>query len=212
MRKKFIFIGLFCLLLGSLYLKPSEYDKLMNPAIESKKINPNMTFGDEVEPQFPDEDENNKTIAGVDKNNNGVRDDVEIWINRTAEDQYIRVQLKDYYKKLFAMYEVFSRSNSSDLEKNELETQLREAMTCVSTSLYPYEKMYHLEKVERDRFYVNSLQTLTFNTSHRLELVSKANRYHYRTLREINTHDVGYCSPKVPLEYWEKVKKEYQKK
>lgn len=39
---------------------------------------------------MPDSTENSKTIAGIDSNNNGVRDDVEIWIHTEYQDKDTR--------------------------------------------------------------------------------------------------------------------------
>ena len=43
-------------------------------------------------PPMPDKKENDKTLLGIDSNNNGVRDDVEIWIyNRFKDNENYRV-------------------------------------------------------------------------------------------------------------------------
>ena len=39
-------------------------------------------------PPEPDETLNNSTLLGIDRNNNGVRDDVEIWIYETYKDKH----------------------------------------------------------------------------------------------------------------------------
>ncbi len=74
------------------------YEKLMEPVIKVKLANPNMTFDGEVEPPMPDPDENKKTVMGVDVNKNGVRDDIEIYINRTYADSNVRMALKQYVR------------------------------------------------------------------------------------------------------------------
>jgi hypothetical protein len=75
----------FLLILGGCY--PS-YNDLMSAAYKAKRAdpNPNPIFAGEEEPPIPDEDENNKTLLGIDKNQNGIRDDVDIWINRTGKN------------------------------------------------------------------------------------------------------------------------------
>jgi hypothetical protein len=81
-----IFVSLFILLLISGC--DSEYYDLIKPAYELKlkDPNPNPVFEGEAEPSIPDEDENNKTLLGIDQNKNGIRDDVDIWINRSAKN------------------------------------------------------------------------------------------------------------------------------
>jgi hypothetical protein len=76
---------IFLLMLGGCY--PS-YSDLMSAAYKAKRAdpNPNPIFAGEEEPPIPDEDENNKTLLGIDKNQNGIRDDVDIWINRTGKN------------------------------------------------------------------------------------------------------------------------------
>lgn len=44
------------------------------------------TFDGEVEPRMPDDKINDSTPEGIDANKNGIRDDVEIWINRRQEN------------------------------------------------------------------------------------------------------------------------------
>jgi len=70
----------------------------MNPAIKAKKadLNPNPIFDGEVEPAMPDSYENNKTVLGIDSNKNGIRDDVDIWINRTGLDYNERMAMRQY--------------------------------------------------------------------------------------------------------------------
>lgn len=98
MKKIVVIIGVILLILVGLKFYPSEYEKLMKPAIEAKNKNPNLVFDGEIEPPFPDREENDKTILGVDVNNNGVRDDVDIWINRTFMYADQRKALKQYAK------------------------------------------------------------------------------------------------------------------
>lgn len=98
MKKIIIIVALFSLAFVAWNLYPSKYEQLMKPAIDAKNKDPNITIDGEIEPPFPDEKENDKTILGVDINNNGVRDDVEIWINRTFKYSDQRKALKQYAK------------------------------------------------------------------------------------------------------------------
>src|SRR5204863_9037043 len=100
-----------------------DYDKLMNPIKEiklaEKKVGkPNPIFDGIVEPSFPDEKENNKTLEGIDSNHDGVRDDIEIWINRTSEDQFVSMVRKSEYRYLIHLLELLSL--------NKTEPEIRE--------------------------------------------------------------------------------------
>ncbi|MDR0467912.1 MAG: hypothetical protein LBG67_03585 [Campylobacteraceae bacterium] len=44
-----------------------------------------MSDPDYVLPPMPDKEENDKTLLGIDSNNNGIRDDVEIWIHENSD-------------------------------------------------------------------------------------------------------------------------------
>ena len=83
-------------LLGGIYFfMPSEYDKLMQEALIKKNENPTVTvFDDFPEPPMPDRNENEKTILGIDIDKNGIRDDVDIWINRTGKNYNERMALR----------------------------------------------------------------------------------------------------------------------
>lgn len=76
-----------------------EYNELMDAALESKKAHPEITvFDGDIEPPMPDLSENNSTLSGIDSNKNGLRDDVEIWINRTYSDPNIRMAMKQDHR------------------------------------------------------------------------------------------------------------------
>lgn len=88
---KIISILIFLLALSGCY----EYEKNISDARDNKHKHPEQRFFDgEAEPPFPDENENGKTLLGVDVNYNGIRDDVEIWINFIGKDYNHRMALK----------------------------------------------------------------------------------------------------------------------
>ncbi len=202
-------------LIQSCSVSSSEYRKLMDPIkkikLEEQKLGkPAAVFDGIAEPNFPDENENNKTLEGVDSNRDGVRDDIEIWINRTAEDQYIRIELKEYYQTLYAKHVILINSDASDAEKNELDYKDSKARRCLSVTLYPYKKIYLSKQIEIPDFYIDRLYQLTFNTSKRSRLVSAANSYQYQISRGVETGDYSFCSKKIPQSYFVKVIKDYQ--
>lgn len=64
-----------------LHYKPQMFDGVMEPT------------------EFPDLDEDQKTLVGIDSNHDGVRDDMEIFINRNFNNQVERENLKNEYKR-----------------------------------------------------------------------------------------------------------------
>ena len=65
----------------------SNADFLFSQAsLHQQKHREFVEFYGEIEPDFPIKDLNSKTIMGIDANSNGIRDDVDVWINRTAFD------------------------------------------------------------------------------------------------------------------------------
>ena len=160
----------------------SDYDNLMNPIkkiklAEKKAGKPNPVFDGVVEPDFPDETENNKTLEGVDANHDGVRDDVEIWINRTAEDEYVRWAMKDYYKKQIIMYRALY-NNESEPVIHRAEADSSDSASCLGIMHIPYDKEF-IAKYHREPKEMNShkLYYLFPNNKMRKIAESKLNTY-----------------------------------
>jgi hypothetical protein len=74
----------------------NDYEKIMGPALKAKMEdkNTNPMFDGEVEPPMPNPKDNDKTLLGIDTNNNGIRDDIDIWINRTGKTYNERMALR----------------------------------------------------------------------------------------------------------------------
>lgn len=78
--------------------------------------------GDDLVPPMPDSDLNDETLAGVDSDGDGIRDDVEIWINEEADIASGRVALKMIAKNLslaIVNYENSVKTNNLMQEKNK---------------------------------------------------------------------------------------------
>jgi len=90
--KVILFISLFFL------VSCNDYQKLMKPAIEAKLNDKNTkpVFDGEVEPELPDFDKIVQDDVGVDQNKNGIRDDVDIWINRTGKNYNERMAMRQF--------------------------------------------------------------------------------------------------------------------
>jgi len=96
-----------------------EYDKLISNARDDKHNHPEIrVFDGETEPAFPDEARNNETLLGIDENKNGVRDDLDIWINFVGRDRNHRFALRElarvFSERLIAGHE----ANSGLIQKS----------------------------------------------------------------------------------------------
>lgn len=101
MRKSFALLIIIIPVLFTWYWEHSKYDRLMSDALKKKKAHPEQKFFDgEAEPPLPNREENDRTILGIDSNKNGIRDDVDIWINRTALDYNERMAMRQYARTI----------------------------------------------------------------------------------------------------------------
>ena len=81
------------------YLKQQDkdYDSLMKRAAKKQKEHSEFTkFYGEEEPEIPNKEANSRTLVGLDSNNNGVRDDIDVWINRNALTQNESLAMRQY--------------------------------------------------------------------------------------------------------------------
>jgi hypothetical protein len=116
------FKKLSCLLFLLIFFSScNEYEKLMGPALKIKLAdsNPNPVFDGEVEPPIPNRSENDKTVLGIDSDINGIRDDVDIWINRTALDYIERMAMRQYAKAKQFWLKVCTENLKSEVKKAE---------------------------------------------------------------------------------------------
>ncbi len=78
-----------------IFTYPTEYDRIMKPAIENLNKNPNETVFDGLkEPTMPNMLLNYFNAEGIDTDKNGIRDDIDIWINRTGNNYNERMALR----------------------------------------------------------------------------------------------------------------------
>lgn len=87
-------LALISLLMFWIKFQPSEYDIRMEEALMLKKQSKLNVFDGYEEPTMPDSYENDRTLLGVDKNKNKLRDDLEIWINRFGKSYNERMALR----------------------------------------------------------------------------------------------------------------------
>lgn len=105
---------------SSCTLGQAGYDELMKKT-QDKKINEErlgkiaLSYDGYTEPPFPVAKSKDSTIYGVDSNRDGVRDDIEIWINRNAETAEIRKAFKDYYRSALLLYEAVESNQEENV-------------------------------------------------------------------------------------------------
>lgn len=95
---------------NEVYLK--EYEKIK----EMKEHLGNRIVDGVPEPDMPDFYNNNTTLYGVDKNKNGVRDDVEIWINLNARSKLEKEMYINYARSVFYYTDITIK----DMSKSDL--------------------------------------------------------------------------------------------
>lgn len=91
-----------------------------------------------MEPTFPDLEEDQKTLVGIDSNHDGVRDDMEIFINRNFKYDYEREALKGDFKRAANYFEHYKTMTPD--EKVRAESNSDEEMMCLRYA-YSYLKL-----------------------------------------------------------------------
>ncbi len=177
-----IAIFILLILISSCTRKQFSSDMFLEPLKKMKEENkkqgrPNPTMDGFVEPDFPIDEDNSKTFKGVDSNHDGIRDDVEIWINRMAEDGYVRASMKDYYRRYVSQLEDnFIDKATDQIQKDILLTQL--SFSCLEAALQPHMMDFYKKtgkRIANER--VNMMKTLMINTEIRQKFVKKMSAY-----------------------------------
>ncbi|MGZ3790117.1 MAG: hypothetical protein ACXVLQ_16395 [Bacteriovorax sp.] len=100
----------------------NDYSFLINKVIKQKEYFEQIDFYGEIEPDVPNLKANNQTLLGIDSNHNGIRDDIDIWINRTAKNDKEAWAMRGYSRELQkALKDCILKKALSGVEKNNLE-------------------------------------------------------------------------------------------
>ena len=145
-------------------------------------------------PPMPDEDKNNKTLLGIDSNNNGIRDDVEIWILKTYSNQV-------YSKIKTAIALQYAKAAQSILENPVYENSeiLDNAVDCENYILFQKAKKLNLKsykaiKFKNDNAVINNkLRDKIFNTKIRLKEYFKFNASCSGHVFEVGETNASVC-------------------
>lgn len=184
-KKKSLIVICFILTVAllSYFYRSTEYDKEMDKVILVKKNNEKVIFDGVEEPLMPNLIESNSTLSGVDANKNKLRDDVEIWINRTGKD----------YNQRMAM-----RQSASNLEyrldaaaKNDRQLMVHaENVTYTDTSC-----LLFVFGIKEYRAIEDRLVNMIYNTKERLNVLKNYNfSYSYESIVPNDTLDKPYRS------------------
>lgn len=143
------------------YLKFQEtnYDFIIERAAKKQReFSEFVDFYGEIEPGLPDKTINSKTILGIDTNNNEVRDDVDVWINRTAYDQNETKAMRQYAKSVQELLKSCKEQNLKDIKV--VQNKLLKAEKCLA-SISDYQR-------KESDFSKEKLKILLYNTSARI--------------------------------------------
>jgi hypothetical protein len=127
-------------------------------------------------PPVPDEKKNNETLLGIDSNNNGIRDDVEIWILKNYSTQ-------KYPKTKIAIAMQYAKAAQKILENPVFETSkiINNAIDCENNILFEKAKKLNLKGYQAVKFTIDNriindkLRDKIFNTKNRLKEYFKFN-------------------------------------
>jgi len=125
-----IIASLIILYLGYKY---SEYYRIIGFAMISKSLdsNPNPIYDGEKEPPMPNLLKIVPDELGFDSNKNGIRDDVEIWINRTGKNYNERMALRQYAKTSEKLLKECRYVKTGHKELQDLMNQLTKGQSCI---------------------------------------------------------------------------------
>jgi len=126
---------------------------------------------------------NDDTIEGIDSNNNGIRDDIERWIQYEAKD---KVEVKTWLNKLAQKYQLQIVNVSDQGKIREYETDKNNLKACLMGSINNDEEADHL---------LNVLKYLYIST----ELRSSTNS-------KIEQNLIGSSEETIPTEQVERLK------
>ena len=128
-------------------------------------------------PPMPDRDLNDRDALGIDSNNNGVRDDVEIWINYAGKNYNERMALRQLAADLQYEAKVFSGDINARIVSH--------VMSVVNTSEMC---LLHVFGFEKGKLIIRLLNNIFKNTDLRIKVFDRDNEfsYAYGPVKKIN--------------------------
>ena len=122
-----------------------------------------------VLPPMPNEEENNATVAGIDKNNNGIRDDIELAIFKLHPDsaKVRAAELQYAMAEQMFLTDVFNTDTWIAVAQQD-----SRAYACVGKSV-PNSNNLNAD-LQSVKTRINEVQNLVFNTNSRKDAENKA--------------------------------------
>ena len=163
-------------MLPTISCSQSFYDLEMEKVLNIKKndkVKP--VFDGYIEPSIEDAVKSSLTIDGADINKNKVRDDIEIWINRKADNPILRKLMKRYTVLKHDQINIIKPYKVQEfLDDDKLKTK-REELNEISKIKDPIMGCFAFKGLS-DKYanlFYRDLHTMIFNTEARLDLSVK---------------------------------------
>lgn len=140
----------------------SHYRRDVEPFLEkvNESYQPQVVDGVMEPKQFPDLEKDQETLLGIDSNGDGVRDDLEIYINRRYKFDYER----EVYKKFYRHVQKFILTADS-MTKDQLKGELNQFYADEDCFFYLHSNL----KLPRTTDDFHSSFEYSFNTQDRLD-------------------------------------------
>ncbi|QDK42953.1 hypothetical protein DOM21_16140 [Bacteriovorax stolpii] len=119
-------------------------------------------------PPMPDKDQNDKDALGIDSNNNGVRDDIEIWINYAGKNYNERMALRQLAADLQYEAKVFSGDINAKIVSH--------VVSVVYTSVLCVD---HVLGFKNSKEMIRLMRELYKNTKLRTKIFERDNEFSY---------------------------------
>lgn len=112
---KNLFLLFFALFVVSCVAPADYYKSTVEPFLRNiKNEYKPQVFDGVMEPAFPDLETDQKTLEGIDANHDGVRDDLEIFINRNFSTWIEREGLKNTVRRSLVLYKNYETMSPQD--------------------------------------------------------------------------------------------------
>jgi hypothetical protein len=126
--KRYI-IGLLIIIYGAYLTVPDDY--YFNEMNRAASLQKNTLDPEEPrEPEMPSHYLNHFTLTGIDSNDNGVRDDIDIWINRVGKTYNERMALREKARTLNKL--LIACDNNDPNAVRDLENKSTGDMHCIT--------------------------------------------------------------------------------
>ncbi len=106
------------------------------------------------EPPYATPKMSKSSLLGIDKDNDGVRDDIEIWINRNVDEAKIRQYLKVYIKRQNGF--LTCKGEKECLDAYRVHMRSLECFSIVIDEKWKVTRLLNIEKVVNSLFYNSS--------------------------------------------------------